>query len=375
MTDWNPQIVRIEKIEIHPNADALEIATVLFDYPVVVKKGDFKVGDLAAYIPLNSIVPDVPRFEFMNPPRQEQYYDENGKQKTRVLGKKFESGKVPENFRTVDAKKIRGIYSQGLLLKGFIYEDVFDFEQQDTQSFREGDSVVEFLNLKKYEATDEDESKFTKNIRNGTAEKAPPFKVPYYDIEGKKFFSCLNQGEKVVLEEKIEGCSASYTYDENRLWVKSRNLFKPANSDCIWQHIAKTFNLEEKLSKYPMLSFFGEIHGQVKYFPYSTNGNPTIRFFDIFNIENQRFLDYENRNEILNDLELPIVPFLSILEWNIEEYENIKKFSNGKSTIDNSHVREGFVLRPVKERYEPKLNGRMMVKCVGEDYNLFKKRK
>ncbi len=375
MSDWNPSIVRIEKILPHPNADAVEIAIVLEDYHVVVKKEEFKVGELAAYIPVDSVVPDNSDFEFLIPNRQEQYM-ENGVQKTRVLGKKFTVGNVPENFRIVTAKKFRGIFSQGILMKGFQYtrEDgsTRGFIWQD-KYLAEGNSIIDLLSLTKWEEPDDDESNLRKNINSGNAEKCTEFSLPYYDIKGKGYFSCIKSGEEVVIEEKIHGCNAVYAYVNNKLWAKSRQFFKPEISDCIWRQIAREYNLAEKLSKFPGLAFWGEIYGQVKKFPYGTTNKPKIIFFDIFDIEKKIFLDYEDRNKILNELGLDIVPLLAKVKWNPDQYEEIKLFAEGKSILDSSHIREGFVLRPVNERFEYRLNGRCQLKFIGNEYLLQKK--
>lgn len=77
------QIIDIKPIE---NADALEKAYVL-GWQVVVKKGEFKIGDLAVYISIDTIVPDKPEFAFL------------AKDKFRIRTKKF-----------------RGVLSQGLCL-------------------------------------------------------------------------------------------------------------------------------------------------------------------------------------------------------------------------------------------------------------------
>jgi len=64
MSDWTPQIVKIEKVEKHPDADALDICTVLGDYPVITKRNEYQIDDLAGYIPIDSIVPDTNYFYF-----------------------------------------------------------------------------------------------------------------------------------------------------------------------------------------------------------------------------------------------------------------------------------------------------------------------
>lgn len=49
--------VKIGDIREIPNADRIEIASVM-DYTVVVKKGEFKTGDIAVYIEVGSVLPD-----------------------------------------------------------------------------------------------------------------------------------------------------------------------------------------------------------------------------------------------------------------------------------------------------------------------------
>ena len=115
MSDWNPQLVVVERVEKHPDADALDISTVLGDYPVITKRDEYKVGDLTGYLPIDTIVPDKLEF-YMLCPKAYEKYEEDGEVKTRMLGPKFPVGSVPEKYRVIKAKKIRGIYSQGMLI-------------------------------------------------------------------------------------------------------------------------------------------------------------------------------------------------------------------------------------------------------------------
>lgn len=57
-------IQRIFEIVPIEGADRIELAKVL-GWQVVVKKGQFKPGDLCVYIEIDSIVPDKSCFEFM----------------------------------------------------------------------------------------------------------------------------------------------------------------------------------------------------------------------------------------------------------------------------------------------------------------------
>lgn len=57
-------IQRIQNIRPHNNADALELADVL-GWQVVVKKGEFSVGELIVYVCIDSVLPERPEFEFL----------------------------------------------------------------------------------------------------------------------------------------------------------------------------------------------------------------------------------------------------------------------------------------------------------------------
>ena len=58
MAQFEVPVVRVDRIEEHPGADALEIAVVR-GYRCVVKIGAHRPGDLVAYIPEDAIVPEA----------------------------------------------------------------------------------------------------------------------------------------------------------------------------------------------------------------------------------------------------------------------------------------------------------------------------
>lgn len=380
MTDWNPQIVRIEKVEKHPFADALDIATVLVDYPVIIKRDEYKEGDLAGYIPIDTVVPDTQMFHFLCPKNVEKYEEIEGDEivtKTRVIGPKFPVGEVPEKNRIIKAKKIRGIYSQGMLISEFFNEPekrVMKFS--DTFCAAEvGQPIATLLNLKKWEEEEEENVPGLK--RHANVEKAPQgWHIPKYDIDSvRRVVNLLQPGEEIVLTEKIHGSNAGFSHDGIRLWVKSRNLYLKRDEEDMWWDIAIRYNLEEKLSKYPGMVFFGEIYGQVKKFRYDTIIEDKrllsrVRFFDIWNTKTGRYVDYDERVRICTELGLDVVPELYRGPWLGKD--EMYPYAEGLTTLGGKHIREGWVLNTVKERFEPQLNSRMQVKLVGEGYNLQK---
>lgn len=368
MSEWHNQIVVIEKVDKHPNADKLDIATVLGDYPVIVRRDEYKVGDLASYIMIDSVLPDKEEYHFLTPKAFEQYeVEEDGKTviKNRPIGYKYAVGSVPESKRAVKAKKILNIFSMGLLVP-------------PVPGLAVGDSVTEALQLTKLVEEEEDNIEPGKKKKMGAnAEKAPlGWSIPYYDLESsRKYASCFIEGEEVVVKEKCHGANMSASHDGERLWVRSRNFYKKEDPTCQWWDVAIRMNLKEKLAKYPGLVFFGELVGQVKGFRYDAvieNGAllTKVHFFDVYDSRINRYLDVDAAETILKDLDLPIVPELYRGPWTTKEH--MYSFAEGKSTLNDKHVREGIVIRPIINRFEPKVGGRLVLKFIGEGYSLQK---
>ena len=114
MSDWKNVVCAVERLEKHTNSDNLSIATVMGDYPVIVKTGDYQVGDLVSYLSIDGIFPDTEEFHFLTP-RKIENYEENGETKSRVVGAKYEVGKTPEHHRIIRAKKIRRSLQSGAI--------------------------------------------------------------------------------------------------------------------------------------------------------------------------------------------------------------------------------------------------------------------
>jgi RNA ligase (TIGR02306 family) len=370
MSDWKAEVVRIEKVEKHPMADRLIIVTVLGDYPVVTNLVDLKEGDLIGYLGIDTIVPDTEEFHFLCPMEYERYEDENGEIKQRQIGPKFHVGSVPEKYRIIKAKKIRGIYSQGMLHPIDRYRD----------SLKEGDSLVELLGLKKWVEEVDDEVKFNgvKVKMRGTNQASPPkgWSIPFYDIESiRKYLKCFLPNEQVVLLEKINGSNSAFCHDGTNLVVKSRNYYKKEDEKDMWWNAANRYDLKNKLAKYPMMVFFAECAGQIKNFRYGAkivNGSLHTRlfFFDIFDLSKMSYLNYEDSLSIVKGLGLEYAPEIYKGPWTNKE--EMYPYAEGLSLVDNKTIREGFVMKPLIERIEPKLNGRWQVKLVSETYNLNK---
>ena len=331
MSNWEPKVVRLGKIARHPNANTLEISTVLGDNTVIMKENQYVEGDLACYIPYDTIVSDDPVFSF--------------------LGDK----------KRIKPMKLRGIFSEGILVPA-------------PPGFNENDSVVEFYNLRKYEYEEE----VAARVEADTEGQPKHFSIPHYDLENlRKYIDCFAENETVLITEKLEGENFSVIHDGERLWVRSRNLYKKEDPTSHWWKTPLELNLQNTLSEYSGFAFMGELYCGVKYFPYDgpvvdKKIQRKLRIFDVWDTKTMKFLEWDTVKEMCAKVGLEMVPELYFGPWKTDK--SLYSLAEGNSTIGN-HCREGFVMRSVPNSYNPYLNGRKIVKFKGEIYQLFKAKK
>lgn len=323
MSEFHVKVVRVGAIEKHPNADQLEVTNV-WNYPVIIRTGDFQTGDLAVFYPIDAVLPDTEHWRT-------------------ILG----------SSRRVKAKKLRGIFSMGLLGK-------------PPEDAREGDDVRELLGVEKYEAPLE-------CTIGGENEKDPGVIPVYTDIEGfRRWPNLFLPEEEVVLTEKIHGANARYAFVEDKLWVGSHTRFKKDSDTNIWWMAARQYNLEEKLRELPGVAFYGEVFGQVQDLKYGITRGISLRIFDAMNLSERRYVNYDKCIDLCSKIGLDMVPELYRGPWN----DSLVDFRNGKSTLA-PHTREGFVVKPVIESLAvfDGWHSRKILKFVGEDYHLRKSAK
>ena len=346
MSEFNITCVKIGEITKHTSADTLSITMVHGGYPCIFKTGDFKEGDLAVYIPVDALCPvSNPVFKFLD------------------------EGKGKELIR-IKARRLRGVFSMGLLIKA-------------PPSAKEGDDLQKHFGIEKYLPPSEQEPKQKKIHKKGTwfsylvfrfkklfgllPPEPPSISIPYYDIEGiRKHGNILQEGEEVVLTEKIHGSCSCFTYVHPHFYIRSREVFRSLESDNYWSNIARTYKLKEKLKLHPNKVLFGEIYGETQDLKYGVPTNEKIRLiaFDVLDKTTNQYLDYDDFLAFCKEIEIPVVPELYRGPWS----KDLLKLAEGKSTIPGSNnVREGFVVKPVKERIGLHF-GRVILKLHGEGY-------
>lgn len=127
----------------------------------------------------------------------------------------------------------------------------------------------------------------------------------------------LNPKDEIIIEEKIDGANFRFMItDENQLIFGSRRLELVQDGDHKWQ---KNFTrcisfiqdaLRDKdLSRLKGYILFGECVTSHT-LSYDWDKIPPYLGFDIINLKNDTFLDYNTKIKIFTELNLPIVPLI-----------------------------------------------------------------
>lgn len=324
MSTFVCDVVVIPGFGDHPDADRLQL-TQVYGSQVIFQRGQFQKGDKAVYIPVDALV-DVSRPEFA-----------------------FLKQKDGRQWERVKAKKLRGIYSEGLLIPA-------------NPAWQEGYDAKDELGVRKYE------EKVDGTIFGGDQEADPGF-MPTFDLEpygkNKKH---LRIGERVIVTEKLHGTNARYGFKDGELFVGSHHTFKRCDPNNLYWSVAIRHNLAENLAIHGLNRFvlYGEIVG-VQDLKYGTApGETFFRAFAMFDSRFSRWLDYEEFVRLTDLLDIKRVPVLYDGPY---EPEVVEALRFGKTVAGGDHIREGIAIVPAIERRDIRV-GRVAFKLVSEDYKM-----
>lgn len=314
------EVIRITEVLPHPNADRLEIIPV-WAYTCCVRVGQFNAGDLAAYLPPDSMVDtNRPEFTFLN--------RDDGKPITRIK-----------------AQKLRGVWSQGLLI-----------EAPDGST--EGDDVAEILNVSHYEPPES-------FVIAGDQETDTVYS-PKYDVDSAyRYADLIMPGEYIVATEKIHGTNARYTFKDGIMHCGSHNTWKKENKDNLyWKMINQYPAIKEFCVQNPGYILCGEIYGMQSLKYGLCNGHSAFAAFDAM-YPNFMFMDYSDCRDKLSGFDIPIVPTLYEGPF---DFQAMVELSMGQSVIPGAnHIREGIVVTPVIRRQSLEI-GDVKLKFVSPQY-------
>ena len=315
-------VVKIVDIQPIVGADAIMVASVK-GWKVVVKKDEYKVGDLAVYYEIDSFLPVRPQFEFLR------------KSSFKRMGSS-------EGFR-LKTIKLRGQISQGLLTP--IPADISDP--------KEGDDLTEALGIVKYEPPIP--AQLAGKIKGTFPSFIPKTEeIRIQNFESEVGFSPV--GERAYVTEKLDGTSFTCYFNNGVFGVCGRNWELSETSDNSLWRMANVLQLKEKLTKLGKnIALQGELIGA------GINGNlygmsdHKLFFFTGYDIDKGRRMFFDELEWVLFGLDLQMVPVLEKYgfvipnEGNIVDY--MLKYAEGKSVLNMEVDREGVVVRGLEREF------------------------
>jgi len=330
MTEITRKLASIKEItEIRPipDADAIECAIVGGGWPVVVKKGEFQVGDLALYLEIDSWVPHE-LAPFLSKGKEPREYN----------------GVKGERLRTV---KLRGQVSQGLLIPTTILDEKGLWPLAGDPV---GHDLTVQLGVQKWEApipaclAGKVKGNFPSWIQKTDQERVQ-------NLVRDVFIDHKEDSYEVTI--KLDGSSMTAYVREGSVGVCSRNLDLTETEENTFWNTARSTGILESLLEYHQrtgrnIALQGELMGEgIQNNPENLKGHEFF-LFDIFDIDKGSYVPPSERMEILSSLTNPVktVPVLFenfSLTSEVRDVEELLKFAEGPSLF--SPNREGLVFK------------------------------
>lgn len=317
----NASIEKLISVEPHPNADRLDLVKVL-GYTCVSEKGLHKAGDIVVYIQPDSILPE---------------------------GEEWAEGFRKYAPSRIKAVKLRGIYSEGILVKISAVSHLL--EQYHSGNFLNydnfiGTDVSAELGVKHYEPPTPNDL---------SAKGALPFQIPKTDeTRWQNMVESLPIGETVDVTLKVDGQSWSAYYDVETdvFGVLGRTMEYKLECSNNYTAQIERYDIQRKLTEYckkhnVSICLRGESYGQgIQTHSNNPHGkmNKGLAIFSVYLIRERRYArigDPFYFTNVCKELDLPTVP---IVESNIIlTQELIDKYSFGIDKL-NGNPFEGVVI-------------------------------
>lgn len=308
-------IREISEINSIPDASNIEVVTV-DGWKVVVRKGEYKVGDKVIYCEIDSFIPHEVAPFLTKPDRFPSEYQ----------------GNKGERLKTV---VLRGQVSQGLILP----------VPENMKCYMVGDDVSEALGIVKWEPpvdaslAGQVKGNFPSFIKKTGQERCQNLK--------RKIEAAFYSREKFEITEKLDGTSFTAFIKDGEFGVCSRNLqLKEDDSNTLWK-VAREVNLEVGLKFINKnLAIQAELVGpKIQGNPYNLKDHK-IFVFDIFDIDNYTYLPASQRYEYVRYLCLSNVPVLEeSLAVTTLQIDDLLLMAEGKSRLNEKTEREGLVYK------------------------------
>lgn len=320
-------IQKITKLSPIPNADAIECADVL-GWHVVVKKGEFRVGDLCVYCEVDSLLPDKPEYEFLR----------------------------NKNFI------IRTIRMRGQISQGICFPTKAIPELATATDLIEGLDVTQWLGITEYEKALPDK------LLGEAIGYMPSYIHKTEEMRIQSYPNVLIRNKNCIcyISEKVDGESITVWKKDGVLNVAGKKVnYKPSETNIYWK-VSNKLELDKIIPN--NLIFQGELIGPGTHRNRCKLIDNTIKWFSICDLTNSQYLNYRAFSLIVKDLGLQTVPIINDhFELN-HTVDQLVELSKGKSQLADIY-REGIVIRALMETTDPDI-GRLSFKVLNPDYLL-----
>ena len=320
-------------------------------YSVCIGKGDFKDGDLGVYIPPDSIVPQMEAFRFIW--EGKGYTPEPGADS--LAEAMHLTLQVPEKYRRIKAKTLRGVISEGLLMpvtslpalldylgpkyKGVGTDEELQEHLKNGNGITVGQDVAEILGITHYDppdttslggdaeiapGKDSKKRRYPKTLRGWfrfllskvafwrkptDVQEHTDLGIPEYDIDAwQKHRGALVEGEEVWITEKIHGANSRFvwvpdyvteketpqTEVNGRMYCGSHHQWKKDLPGSAWWICLKQNPwIKEFCETYPNFVLYGELVPTQKPYMYGQkDGKYRLFAFDVYDQTLRRFLSW-----------------------------------------------------------------------------------
>lgn len=318
-----------------PGADKIVLFEIPGSGPVVSMKGQFKEGDLATFIPPETMVDtSLAVFSFL-----------------------AKNARKSDGWAKIKPVRLRGQLSVGILVPPAGDEGANGADKYRVKKIEDLEVKVEQHNVGKKQTLI---SRIVRWIRGPSKEERSMWPgIPVYDINQlyKMRPDTFDPEELMVVTEKLHGTNARYVIDKTgKFRCGSRTMWRMHDGSSVYSRAASEGQIESKLRRLAEpLVLWGEIVGPSvqKGFDYGRAGSEIGFYaFDFYHAVERRFLDPDESKNICHWLKIQFVPIVSIERWN-DCKDHLLEFASGMAGSmigmnSVNHPREGVVVRPWK---------------------------
>lgn len=332
-------IQTVKYVKPIPDADSIETVGVL-GWEVVTKKGEFKPNDLCVFFEIDSLLPEVPEFEFL---RRSCWNDNLKKYRLKSV-------------------KLRRQLSQGLALPTSVFPIL--------AGLTAGADVTDLLGIEKYEPPLPAQIAGDARSFSWPISKTNEVRIQLDDEYG--FIESLT-GKPYYISLKLDGTSSTFLIDpkDETYHVCGRNYsYKENDSHNFWV-LSRKYNIEKGLrglwNKGKKIALQGECVGvgiQKNLLGLSAHD---LFIFNVVDIPTNTKLCLEESLEITNQLGLKFVPIVDKGSSFSYTKADLLEMARGKykthfPSAKDSQDREGILIRS--------LCGEVSFKAINNDFLL-----